>query len=434
MASSKVGQDAGAGDGAKRKHSAIVSAATGELDLSLLDPPRPGRPSRQAAQDPAMQEARKRARVLRNRAAAQLSREKKRHHLEQLEQENAELRTKNQELEERLGRAEEANAGLAAKLDGLAQQLQSFQALVLQAQKPVTPALDWSAVTPLVASPLDSPAHSMQAAVGPSFPSFSSPPPSHSTGAAFAASSLTLPSSTPAAATAAPTREEQASSETPTQVSATEELSSKGLCESAALEQSGAHAPDSQQRRPLQYTESICRKPGQASLAIRGACSSTSSCTSWAQRMASTAVAAVVSASAESSPQTVWTIFCVLLWVLSQSGGWISRPQLSRMARGILEHSRAASADDGLKAGRTRAQRGGLGGGAAGLAVLAGWLGAGSRTAAALRRVVGDEQVDRVAALVASLRAAVRTASARRQRVRVSAGFPDKQKPVYSPP
>ncbi|KAJ2366663.1 hypothetical protein H4S02_010430, partial [Coemansia sp. RSA 2611] len=103
MASSKVGQDAGAGDGAKRKHSAIVSAATGELDLSLLDPPRPGRPSRQAAQDPAMQEARKRARVLRNRAAAQLSREKKRHHLEQLEQENAELRTKNQELEERLG-------------------------------------------------------------------------------------------------------------------------------------------------------------------------------------------------------------------------------------------------------------------------------------------------------------------------------------------
>ncbi|KAJ2618630.1 hypothetical protein H4R22_005496, partial [Coemansia sp. RSA 1290] len=120
----------GAGDGAKRKHS-MVSAAASEIDLSLLDPPRPGRPCREASQDPAMQEARKRARVLRNRAAAQLSREKKRQHLEQLEQENAELRSKNKELEERLSRAEDANAGLSAKLDGLAQQLQSFQALVL---------------------------------------------------------------------------------------------------------------------------------------------------------------------------------------------------------------------------------------------------------------------------------------------------------------
>ncbi|KAJ2783869.1 hypothetical protein H4R18_001477 [Coemansia javaensis] len=135
-----------AGGGAKRKLSA------GEIDLSLLGSPRPGRPCREAAQDPALQEARKRARVLRNRAAAQLSREKKRQHLEQLEQENNELRIKNVELERRLGRAESANAELSARLDGLARQLQGLQALLLDAQRQAPPAAAAAAATTTTAS------------------------------------------------------------------------------------------------------------------------------------------------------------------------------------------------------------------------------------------------------------------------------------------
>ncbi|KAJ2665880.1 hypothetical protein IW148_001444 [Coemansia sp. RSA 1199] len=439
---------AGAGDGAKRKHSTISTPAC-EFDLSLLDPPRPGRPCRQAAQDPAMQEARKRARVLRNRAAAQNSREKKRQHVEQLEQENAELRDKNAELEERLSRAEESNAGLAARLDGLAQQLQGFQALVLGAQK--QPALDWGAVTPLVASPMHTPTHSVQAAVGPSFPSFTPSPslsstltPSLPSTLAPALSSTIAPTlastlspvstmlaapstfSTPTA-TAAPANAEQSTEA----VSASTELSSKGLSESAVLEQSGAQAPDSQQRRPLQYTESICRKPGQLtqSLAMPETRFSTSSCTSWGQQMANTVVEAVVKAAAESSPQAAWTIFCVLWWVLSQSGGWITKPLLSRMARGILEHSQPTNS---VKTGRVRVQRDTRG--VAGLAAIAAWLGPGSHTSAALRRVVGNKPVDQVAVFVAGLRTATRSASLRRQRVRVCTGALDKQKPLYSPP
>ncbi|KAI8323139.1 hypothetical protein GQ54DRAFT_119614 [Martensiomyces pterosporus] len=118
-------------EGAKRKHSVIITTSSGEFDLNDLPPPRPGRPSGKTPQDPAMQEARKRARVLRNRAAAQLSREKKRQHLELLEAENADLRAKNAELERRLGKAEGANLDLSAKLDNLAKQLQDFQNLIL---------------------------------------------------------------------------------------------------------------------------------------------------------------------------------------------------------------------------------------------------------------------------------------------------------------
>ncbi|KAI9482040.1 hypothetical protein BX667DRAFT_493669 [Coemansia mojavensis] len=235
MASNKVEMDksVGAGDGAKRKHS-MVSAAASEIDLSLLDPPRPGRPCREASQDPAMQEARKRARVLRNRAAAQLSREKKRQHLEQLEQENAELRSKNKELEERLSRAEDANAGLSAKLDGLAQQLQSFQALVLQSQKQslTPPALDWNSMTPLVASPMPSCTNASAEASLPFTPSPSQV--ASATNTMFSADT-TLASSAPAVTvtSAVPTNAELVMEATP-KASAAAELSSKGLSESAA--------------------------------------------------------------------------------------------------------------------------------------------------------------------------------------------------------
>ncbi|KAJ2365334.1 hypothetical protein IW150_006240, partial [Coemansia sp. RSA 2607] len=119
------------GSGLKRKQSELYMTTAGEVDLSMLPPPRAGRPLRSANSDPGMQEARKRARVLRNRAAAQLSREKKRMHLEQLEQENEELKAKNEMLEQRLGKAEEANVDLSARLDTLAKQMQSFQNLIL---------------------------------------------------------------------------------------------------------------------------------------------------------------------------------------------------------------------------------------------------------------------------------------------------------------
>ncbi|KAJ2852739.1 hypothetical protein IWW36_000096 [Coemansia brasiliensis] len=432
MASNKVEMDkgAGAGDGAKRKHS-MVSTAASEIDLSLLDPPRPGRPCRQAAQDPAMQEARKRARVLRNRAAAQLSREKKRQHLEQLEQENAELRNKNKELEERLSRAEDTNAGLAAKLDGLAQQLQSFQTLVLQSQKQslTPPVLDWSSVTPLVASPMPS---CTSASIETSLPFTPSPSQvATATNSMFSADTSLAPSVPAVTVTSAASTNAELVMEATSKASATAELSSKGLSESAVLEQSGAQVPDSQQRMSLQCTESICRKqePTVPALAMREVYSLTSSCKNWAQRMASMVVAVMASASAESSAQVVWTTFCILWWVLSQSGGWISKPQLSRMARGILEHSSLAAANGShVKMIQARSLRytGSPPNSLAGLATVAAWLSPGSRTASALRRVAGDKSVDQVAAFVAALRGAVRSANARRQRVRVCTAPLDK--------
>ncbi|KAJ2683993.1 hypothetical protein H4R19_006938, partial [Coemansia spiralis] len=185
-----AGSGAG-GEGVKRKHSAVVCSPAGEYDLSLLDPPRPGRPCGHASQDPAMQEARKRARVLRNRAAAQQSREKKRQHIEQLELENAELRAKNAELEERLGRTESANTELSARLDGLALQLQGFQALLLDSQRQ-SPAigdvgLGWTGA--LVASPT----HSTHGSIGADLQTFAATPaPATSAEAAGPAPSTTV--------------------------------------------------------------------------------------------------------------------------------------------------------------------------------------------------------------------------------------------------
>ncbi|KAJ2163082.1 hypothetical protein GGF46_000011 [Coemansia sp. RSA 552] len=443
--------DAAQGEvGTKRK----LSVGSGDIDLSLLGTPRPGRPSRQQAQDPAMQEARKRARVLRNRAAAQLSREKKRQHLEGLEQENVELREKNAELERRLNKTEDANKDLAARLDGLSQQLQSIQGLLLgvpkqsppEASLATTPGLDWSAVTPLVASPL----HTVQGSMGPpSFPSLAASAPSIP---------ITVPTPTPSLASMADSLalsttaslEPAAAVETlsSTVSTARPDTSGKGLSESAALEQSGGHiraTSDSQQRMPLSYTESICRKPRQSLAAAaveqsRKAASLASSCTNWGQQMVQVAVAAVVSASPTSSPQTLWAIFCALWWILSQSGRRLSKHQLSRIARGVLESSPqrlppsaddAASDFDQTPAGlqskfllrNSRRDSRSSAAGLASLGIIAAWLSPGSRTAAALRRVVGTEPVDQVHAFVAGLRVAARSATARRQRVR-TAGTP----------
>ncbi|KAJ2491622.1 hypothetical protein IWW47_005035, partial [Coemansia sp. RSA 2052] len=158
-----------AAESSKRKHSTVFNISGSDFDLSQLPPPRPGRPTGKMHQDPIMQEARKRARVLRNRAAAQLSREKKRHHVEQLEEENAELREKNDELEVRLSKAEDSNAELSARLDDLTRQLRGFEAILLTVQKQqqqqqsslTPPMMDWTSVaSPLAASPLHTPLRS----------------------------------------------------------------------------------------------------------------------------------------------------------------------------------------------------------------------------------------------------------------------------------
>ncbi|KAJ1988417.1 hypothetical protein GGI25_000806 [Coemansia spiralis] len=512
----------------KRKHSAVVSSTPGEFDLSLLDSPRPGRPSRMASQDPAMQEARKRARVLRNRAAAQQSREKKRQHMEGLEQENSELRAKNEELGERLSKAEESNADLSARLDSLSQQLQSLQTLLLntqeqrqapqktaslpissghsqqqkQQQLSLSPSmLNWSSLTPLAVSPLHTPLHSAQTCVSnsPSNPTFAYTnattntlltPSSHRTFASAAAGAT--PSSTPALdvssssnpilttntvpqniasngnlsgssllsamtdaiAATSPSLKPSAAMGILSSSVAASDFSGKDLSESAALEQSGTHiycvVPDSQQRMPLPHTENIYRnqQPQMRSLeATLEAYSSTSSSKNWGQRMSNLAVAVVMSASPQSSPQALWTIFCALWWIISQSGGWISKYQISRIARGILEspqqqqhqqvaaNSVSALLSKSVTAGRSRvvhARPDDIG--FVSLALLATWLSSGSRTGAALRRVVGSEAVDKVSALVVELRVTARSISSRKQhRLRSSGAACNKQK-LFSPP
>ncbi|KAJ2515470.1 hypothetical protein H4217_005154 [Coemansia sp. RSA 1939] len=522
----------------KRKHSTVFTTSSGDFDLSLLDPPRPGRPPRTASQDPALQEARKRARVLRNRAAAQLSREKKRNHLESLEQENMELRVKNQELEERLGRAEESNTALSSKLETLSQQLQGLQTLFLSTQKQGTPSesaalpvsgqvpgsqqnqqqhglsmattaaatssgnsiLGWNSLTasPFHHSALSPPAsHTMFASATLSAASTSTP-----TLAALDASpstaSLTTSSSpqrvasstselsgsslltamTDAIATTSPGSEPLAATGIHTSsIAPSSEFSGKDLSESAALEQSGAHehraVPDSQQRMPLPLMENTCRRnqrlQKQSLEAVLETYSSTSSSMNWGQRMASLAVAAIMSASPQSSPHSMWTIFCALLWIISQSGGWISKHQVSRIARGISEYPQqhqpqqlrtfSASHRDGgsdivaALLSKTATITSGGGGrnngwgtgvrataplqkstGLASLVLLASWLSSGSRTGMALRRVVGDEAVDRVGGLVAELCVATRSINSRRHhRFRTSGAACNKQK-LFSPP
>ncbi|KAJ2591512.1 hypothetical protein H4R99_006727 [Coemansia sp. RSA 1722] len=487
----------------KRKQSAMFSTAAGEIDLSMLPPPRAGRPLRSANTDPGMQEARKRARVLRNRAAAQLSREKKRMHLEQLEQENMDLRAKNEALEQRLSKAEDANSDLSVRLDSLAKQLQSFQSLMLstqsqqQQQQPpaavpsqsqvqpeqqsslTSPVIDWSALTPLNASPMlqgcATPGRSSStnsvlsytSASNTAITSISTPLASPSSLAASMAASQ-VPSSSFATTLPSPASVESSSATMElfsNTVAASADLSDKGLSESAALEQSGAHiycvVPDSQQRRPLSRMQSIYRRSRQrqspksetpSAAAIAAALetySSTSSSTSWGQRMASMAVMAVVSASPMTSPQALWTIFCALWWILSRNGGSISRHQLSRIARGILDCPRQESSNnhfspigtkttavsaDNADAAAAALSSSGIGG-LASLALVSSWLSSGSRTGAALRRVVGSEPVDQVGMFVSKLHSVARTMNSRDSRARPSAiCMKNNNTPLFYPP
>lgn len=424
----------------------IVSTSAGEIDLSSLPPPRPGRPAGKMHQDPLMQEARKRARILRNRAAAQLSREKKRQHLEGLEQENLELREKNEELEQRLSKTEASNADLAGRLDTLAKQLQGFQSLLMggntiptprsPSQQTVvdeslavaSPMMNWTAEVAASTVPTATTSINALSSISPqdttTMPSSLASTPSKLPSSSLAPVMSMVPIMTPTTLTSSV-------ASTAAAVVASSDLSGKGLSESAALEQSDVYiycvASDSQQRRPLSHTESIYRKQRQSLLptttatvaapemaAVRAAkwatCCSTNSCVSWSQRMAAILVS-VLSMKPHSSKSTMhppqqmlWTIFYALWWVLSQNGGWMSRRQISSIARGILQGPPS--------------QRTGNNGRAidndlciANLNLMSSWLRSGSRTAIALRRVMGNEPVDKVSSLVAKLRIAVRSTS-----------------------
>ncbi|KAJ2742677.1 hypothetical protein GGI20_004318 [Coemansia sp. BCRC 34301] len=457
----KVEKEKGAGTGVgmdisesaesnKRKHSTVFSLSGSDFDLSQLPPPRPGRPTGKMHQDPLMQEARKRARVLRNRAAAQLSREKKRHHLEQLEEENAELREKNDELEDRLSKAEDSNAELSARLDELTRQLRGFEAILLAAQKQqqqqhasLTPPLaDWvSASSPPAASPLHTPLCSAsQVSIGSTDSSFvytnaasiaspavsttlsqtsslSSPDMSAGTSLLSAMPDSTVTSS-------AILKPASAALGLFPNVAMSSDLSGKGLSESAALAQSDTHiycvVSDSQQRRPLPHMESICRKlrlrQQSSAIAASETCTSTSLSKNWGQQLVDMAVSTVLLASPQSSPQVLWTIFCSLFWILSQSGGWLSRHQLSRMARGILASPPWAADGSSCVPGKPLGMSSSRDRGLASLAHLSVWLAPGSRTDTALRRVVGNEPVDNVCTLVLQLRLAAHTAHASKHR------------------
>ncbi|KAJ1719626.1 hypothetical protein LPJ53_005640 [Coemansia erecta] len=371
--------------GLKRKQSELYMTTAGEVDLSLLPPPRAGRPLRSANTDPGMQEARKRARVLRNRAAAQLSREKKRMHLEQLEQENDELKAKNEMLEQRLGRAEDANADLSARLDSLAKQMQSFQNLVLGSENTqhqqhqngaglTSPMVDWSSVTPLVASPLLQACASTAACT---------PAPGRSSSTNSILSFTNATSTTPVTATPR--------TSTPT-------------------------------ASPMSSLASSCLVTPKAAEVVSTSLSILSSIAG--ATLPSPATMEPSSAVMELFPNIVAGSSDLADKGLSESAAL-----LSRIARGISDCTprRATSMSDvknssnNMSVGTASALTSSDIGGLASLELISSWLGHGSRTGMALRRVAGDEPVDQVSALVSKLTSASVT-SPRTPRATRSAG------------
>ncbi|KAG0261766.1 hypothetical protein DFQ27_002774 [Actinomortierella ambigua] len=82
---------------------------------------------RKRSQDPADKEARARERVLRNRAAAQESRDKKRKYVAEIEESNAHLQQENSQLQKRLKTVEEDNQALSKRLEALTAQFEKMQ-------------------------------------------------------------------------------------------------------------------------------------------------------------------------------------------------------------------------------------------------------------------------------------------------------------------
>lgn len=105
------------------KFSPIYSSASTPSTSTLLTPRVKGKPGRKRKSDPVDREQLKRDRMVRNRIAAQESREKKRLQTEAVEKENAELKFKNTILENRMSQLENDNALLLSKIEALTQQV-----------------------------------------------------------------------------------------------------------------------------------------------------------------------------------------------------------------------------------------------------------------------------------------------------------------------
>jgi len=99
-------------------------------------------------------EARARERILRNRYAAQQSRDKKRRHMVELEAANAALEADNEHLSKRVRFVEQENAALHKKFDALAAQLAQLQSQLALSE--MTKLLLDGACTPAVCAALES--------------------------------------------------------------------------------------------------------------------------------------------------------------------------------------------------------------------------------------------------------------------------------------
>ncbi|KAJ1961777.1 hypothetical protein GGI12_003053 [Dipsacomyces acuminosporus] len=440
-------------EAAKRKHSVIITTSSGEFDLSDLPPPRPGRPSGKIPQDPAMQEARKRARVLRNRAAAQLSREKKRQHLELLEKENGELRLQNADLEKRLSSAESTNLELSAKLDSLAKQFQNFQNLFLagqvqpqqqQHQQGQTPVLDWSSIsTPVVSTPLAHPLHSAQTTAGPSDSAFSltsanttstTATPTTTTTTTETAAAMSAPESSSILAAMAGTTVASTASIAPSPalelfpnaVAASSELSGNGLSEPAALAQSDAHIFCVAIATFGEFLPATFQQEGGSSSSSVG-----DFFNQFINELAATSgqhssERNSVGIAAEQSSDALDSILCDMVGALPKWRVDQQTPAFSNSSWD-LEVSPSSTDDGGdddammakLSArpfGTRRSSYSRRSGGLNSLRVVISWLDAGSSTSTALRRTVGDGPVDKVSSLVSSLYTLARSIEGRQHR------------------
>ncbi|KAG0241511.1 hypothetical protein BGW41_005820 [Actinomortierella wolfii] len=104
---------------------AAKRARTSTSSTSTSTTSKPG--PRKRSQDPADKEARARERVLRNRAAAQESRDKKRKYVADIEASNAQLQEENSQLLKRLKTVEEDNQALSKRLEALTAQFEKIQ-------------------------------------------------------------------------------------------------------------------------------------------------------------------------------------------------------------------------------------------------------------------------------------------------------------------
>jgi len=137
---------------------------------------------RRRSADPVDREAKARERTLRNRAAAQVSRERKRRYMEELETTNAQLKIDNVALTTRLSTVEADNCQLSHKLDAVTVQLKALQSQMSYLARFATSRND-GATTPSSRSEKD--AQSLGVAMTPELVAISSSPARSSTLCSF---------------------------------------------------------------------------------------------------------------------------------------------------------------------------------------------------------------------------------------------------------